>query len=100
MSEFNLNRQPDLTDPATCRAECEQLARAMQQQQMASMAGTAMSGHPFPAQLYARCEQVFTAAAGHIARVVPAAAGEAPPPAPAAVQTPQAETVIGGRKPR
>lgn len=72
-----LGRTLDLSDPETLCLVLEDLAGGMRQQTTASQSGSAMGGHPNPAFLYARTEEVLRAAKAKIVEL----AGLAPKPA-------------------
>lgn len=101
---MNLNQPPDLTNPAVVAEQCEMLSGAMRQQRMAATAGTAMSGHPYPEQMFDRAERVFAAAAQmlHVAAGRPVVVSQPPAeeaePAPLPRPAPPTQEVIGGRR--
>jgi hypothetical protein len=78
-----INPGPDLDDPNVLAKECADYAEGMQQQALAAQQGTALGGHPYPAQFYSKVAEVLAAAAKHIAQSAPPKPAPAPAPHPA-----------------
>jgi len=86
MPDDNMGNLPDLTDPKKLVEMLTMVADTLRQQAQAAQPGTAMSGHPYPAQFYATAEWVNRAAIKFVEQYVPKPAPEppaSPPPPPA-----------------
>ena len=75
----DFSQPADLTNSQELAKECKELAGGMRQQATASQAGTALSGHPYPAYFYGRVAAALEASAVKLEEMPLPAADPTPP---------------------